>query len=122
MAYNGNPNLKRQHEIREYSHAELAEMVRCAQDIEYFVERYATIITLDKGKQIISLYDYQKEMLKMMSGETIKDEKYNIITLAPRQCGKCVTGDTIINIENTETHERSEITIKEFHESLKGDN
>lgn len=82
MSYKGNPNLIRENTVREFTPEQMAEMYRCATDIEYFSEKYVTIVTLDKGKTLMQLYDYQKDMLKLMSGETIKDEKYNVITLA----------------------------------------
>ena len=117
--YLGNPNLRREFRKREYTTKELAEMLKCAQDIEYFAEHFCYIVTLDKGKQLIELYDYQKEMLKLMTGETILDEKYNIVTLAPRQCGKCITGNTKINIMDNESKTVFETTIEDFHELLK---
>lgn len=120
QGYLGNPNLKRQNSTHEYTHAELAEMLKCAKDIEYFAEKYCTIITIDKGKQLIELYDYQKDMLKLMSGELITDDKYNVVTLAPRQCGKCISKEATIEVFNTETDEHLELPIGEFHEMVKG--
>jgi len=117
--YLGNPNLRREFRKREFTPQELAEMLRCAKNIEYFAETYCYIITLDHGKQLISLYDYQRTMLKLMTGETVEDDRYNIVTLAPRQCGKCVHGDSKINVWNKELNEYFEITIEQFHNLVK---
>ena len=88
IGYMGNPNLRRQQSTREYTPAELAEVLKCASDIEYFAENYVTIITLDKGKTIINLYDYQREMLNIMLHGDPANNKYNTIVLSPRQSGK----------------------------------
>lgn len=117
--YLGNPNLRREFRVREFSQAELVEMLNCAQNIEYFAQSYCYIITLDKGKQLIELYDYQKHMLKLMTGDIISDDKYNIVTLAPRQCGKCITGDSMITIYDKLTDKVQELSISEFHEMVK---
>lgn len=60
----------------------IKEIVRCSQDILYFAEKYYTIVTLDKGKQIIKLYPKQAELLKLMQKEK------RVVTLAVRQSGK----------------------------------
>lgn len=39
-----------------------------------------------------------------------------VITLACRQCGKCLHSDSIIKIRNKKTGEIEEITIKDFFE------
>ena len=85
--YKGNPNLKGMNQSHEYTPEEIQEYVKCVKSDEYFAEKYCTIVTLDHGKQLIKLYDFQKDLLKLMNGEDITDDKYNVVVLAPRQAG-----------------------------------
>ena len=119
MGVAGNDNLKAVGEEQKYTPQEFEEMFKCSTDIEHFAENYCTIVTLDNGKQLIKLREYQKDLLHLLTGESVEDDKYNSIILAPRQSGKCVVGDTVIRVRNKNTKEIMEITIKEFHEMIK---
>lgn len=65
---------------------------------------------MDGGKQLIKVYEKQAEMIQAMC------DYQRVITLACRQCGKCVYEDSIIKIRNKKTGEIEEITIKDFFE------
>lgn len=81
-AYRGNPLLKRQGEVIEFTAAHVKEYKRCAKDPVYFAERYIKIVHVDRGLIPIVLYDYQKKLIRMCH-----DERF-LICLACRQSGK----------------------------------
>lgn len=58
------------------------ELAKCATDILYFAEKYVTIIHPMKGEMLITLYPYQKEMIKTMS-----ENRFSIFCCG-RQLGK----------------------------------
>ena len=82
--YEGKQHLKRGNIVFEYTNDEIAEIARCANDIVYFAEKYAVVMT-DDGIQKVKLREYQKEMLR-----NFQDNRFNIV-LASRQMGKTVT-------------------------------
>ena len=77
-------------ELYEYTEEEAIELARCRDDICYFAEKYFTIISLDHGKIIIPLYDYQKKLLYQL-----QDERFNIV-LQARQSGKTTVNTILI--------------------------
>lgn len=119
MAKDGNDNLKAPGTDFQYTPAQLQEMMKSAQDIEYFAEHYCHIVTLDNGKQLIKLRQYQKDLLGLLTGDKIENDKYNVIVLAPRQSGKCVVGDSDIRVRNKKTKEIIDISIEDFHKLVK---
>jgi hypothetical protein len=87
--YMGNPSLRHARETIEYTEEQFIEMVRCSQDIAYFAENYCYIITLDDGKKLIELYEFQKELLRVLSGEKkFEGKTRNTIIRSARQTGK----------------------------------
>ena len=58
----GNMNYRRGNIVFEYTDEEMEHIKKCANDILYFAEHFATVMT-DKGLQRIKLRDYQKDML-----------------------------------------------------------
>lgn len=59
-----------------YTPEHIAEWKRCREDIFYFLINYATINTLDHGVTKFNLFQYQKNMIKMMH-----DNRFNIYLL-----------------------------------------
>jgi hypothetical protein len=82
--YEGKQFLRRGNIVFEYTEEELVELSRCANDIVYFAEKYAVVMT-DEGVQQVKLRDYQKELLY-----SFQNDRFNIV-LASRQMGKTVT-------------------------------
>lgn len=82
IGYNGNPNLKKAGISRGFTKEEVAEYIKCRDDIVYFAKNYVKIITLDYGLQLFHPYDYQEKML-----EAFEDHRF-VINLLPRQTGK----------------------------------
>jgi len=66
------------------------EWIKCANDIIYFAEKYFYIVTIDRGKELIKLHDFQKKMLKAFIDPPIYkgEKKRHILTLSSRQIGK----------------------------------
>jgi hypothetical protein len=72
---------------------EREEYIKCSLNVFYFAEQYCKIKREDGTIGKITLRPYQKEILKLYN-----DNRYSIL-LSSRQMGKCVTFDTIINID-----------------------
>ena len=90
QSYKGNPTLKKRDVKVNWTPELLEEYMKCANDIEYFAQKYIKIITLDKGLVPFKPYEYQKKMLDIMA-----KNKYSIFACA-RQSGKTITTCTFI--------------------------
>jgi len=117
--YEGKQFLKKGNIVFEYTDEEIAELARCAADINYFAERYAVVMT-DEGIQKVELRDYQKTMLK-----NFQHDRFNIV-LASRQMGKTVTASifnawylTFNNDKNTLLLANKSETTKEIIDKAK---
>jgi len=82
--YNGNPNIKDDGVVQNYSEHELNEYIKCSQDPGYFCRTYLKIIHVDHGLVPFELYPYQDEMFR-----EFRANRFNIV-LAARQAGKSV--------------------------------
>ena len=82
--YEGKQFLRKGNIVFEYTEEEIAELAKCANDIVYFAEKYAVVMT-DEGIQQVKLREYQKELL-----HNFQNDRFNIV-LASRQMGKTVT-------------------------------
>ena len=83
--YLGNPNIKKDGIVSNFTDHEVIEYAKCMKDPVYFVEKYAKIISLDKGLVPFELYPYQRKMFKKF-----KDNRFNVV-LACRQSGKSIS-------------------------------
>lgn len=106
--YKGNENLLRGNSLFKWTPQMKDELKLCAKSVLHFAENYFYIIT-EEGKEKISLYKYQKSLLKAFKGN-----RFNVV-LSSRQSGKCLTDNTLIKIKNKKTGLIEEITIKEFY-------
>jgi hypothetical protein len=84
-AYLGNQNLKRANVNHYWEPQQIQEWLKCAQDPEYFIEKYIKIVNIDKGLVNFKMYDYQKEIVDLSVQERF------VICKMPRQCGKTTT-------------------------------
>lgn len=86
----GNPNVRGAGESISYTPAMIEEYLKCKEDIIYFAEKYFYIITLDGGRQLIKLWDFQKKILKafMKTPAFNGQEKKNLVILSSRQISK----------------------------------
>ena len=102
MPKKSNPNIKLQNENTEYTFENLDEMDKCIEDEIYCIQKYFKIEHPTKGVIPFELYDFQIEAIKMM-----QDNRY-VVLLFPRQCGKCVLEDAVVDVE-IETHFKNSI-------------
>lgn len=109
IGYNGNSLVKKAGVVHEFLPEQIKELIKCSDDVVYFVSNYCKIITLDRGLQTFKPFDYQKRMLDVFNKSRF------VINLLPRQMGKCVEGDTMIKVRNKRTGEIVEMKISEFH-------
>ena len=84
-SYLGNPNVKRDGIVQQWTQKEIAEYVKCSQDSGYFAKRYCKIISLDEGLVPFTLYPYQEKMFNHFN-----DNRFSIV-LACRQSGKSIS-------------------------------
>jgi len=85
QSYLGNPNVKRDGVVQEWTSDLVEEYALCMKDPTYFAEKYAKIISLDKGLVPFELYPYQKKMFKQF-----EENRFNVV-LACRQSGKSIS-------------------------------
>lgn len=98
---------------REEYEYRLKEIAKCKKDIVYFAENYFRIINLDRGLEIIKLYDVQKELLQHLV------ENNRTIVCSGRQQGKCEFFKSKITLRNKKTGEIEEIFIGDFYEKMR---
>jgi hypothetical protein len=80
--YLGNKNLKNKDVKLQYSKEQIQEYIKCAEDVNYFCEKYVKIVTVDKGLQPFRPFDYQKRMFN-----TFDNNRFTVCKM-PRQVGK----------------------------------
>ena len=85
QSYLGNPNVKRDGVLQQWTPELLNEYKRCMQDSVYFAENYVKVIALDEGLVPFKLYPYQKEMFTHF-----EENRFNVV-LACRQSGKSIS-------------------------------
>jgi len=83
--YLGNPNVKRDGIVTQWTNDEVREYARCMKDPSYFATTYCKIISLDEGLVPFELYPYQEKMF-----EAFDANRFNIV-LACRQSGKSIS-------------------------------
>jgi len=89
--YLGNPLLKGGNIKIEFTKDQLEEYIKCSQDPVYFMENHMKIVTLDQGLVTITLYDFQKDIVR-----SVHDNRFTICKI-PRQSGKttCLIGEIV---------------------------
>lgn len=104
--YEGKQFLRKGNIVFEYTDEEIQEIAKCANDIVYFAEKYAVVMT-DNGIQKVKLREYQKKLLK-----DFQHNRFNVV-LASRQMGKCAFHNTRIDIKDPQGNTKT-ITIGEL--------
>ena len=84
-SYLGNPNVKRDGVVQQWTPSEIQEYARCMNDPSYFAKKYCKIISLDEGLVDFDLYPYQEKMFAAFNSN-----RFNIV-LACRQSGKSIS-------------------------------
>ena len=85
QSYLGNPNVKRDGVLQQWSPELLLEYKKCMKDPVYFAENYVKVIALDQGLVPFELYPYQKQMFNHF-----EENRFNVV-LACRQSGKSIS-------------------------------
>ena len=107
--YKGNQKLKSAGVSQRFTKEQVEEATKCYNDPVYFIENYVKIVHVDRGIIPFKLYDYQKEMVKLILGER------HVIMKLPRQSGKCVDYKNKIRIRNKQTGKIYELNIGDFY-------
>lgn len=110
--YENNTKLLKGDLVFERTEDEIAEWLRCKNDIIYFVEKYCQLMT-PEGIKNVKLRDYQKNYLRHL-------EKHRLsIYLACRQCGKCNLFTTNILCKiNWKLFEKNDNKLKKYFDCL----
>jgi len=83
--YLGNKNLKPAGVKIEFTQEQVEEYIKCSKDPIYFAKKYIKVVTLDKGVTPFNLYDYQEELVRVLSNNRF------VIGKLARQSGKTTT-------------------------------
>ncbi|OUV92340.1 MAG: terminase [Puniceicoccaceae bacterium TMED149] len=83
--YLANPNLKKSGVQVEYTEEQVAEYIKCAKDIVYFIKKYVKIVNVDRGLVPFDLYPFQENMVNLFTKNRF------VLTKMPRQSGKSTT-------------------------------
>ena len=83
--YLGNPNIKKDGIVQDWTEDQIKEYALCMKDPVHFIQKYAKIISLDKGLVDFQLYPYQRKMF-----EQFERNRFNVV-LACRQSGKSIS-------------------------------
>ena len=85
FGYLGNPSIKRDGVVGDFTRKEITEYQKCQKDPAYFARKYVKIISLDEGLINFDLYPYQEKMF-----QHFYKNRFSII-LACRQSGKSIS-------------------------------
>jgi Terminase RNaseH-like domain/Terminase large subunit, T4likevirus-type, N-terminal len=89
-SYHGNPNLKPLAYEHTFTEEQIREVIKCKDDIIYFIKTYCYIVSLDHGLVLFEPYDCQKRKIK-----SIMDNRM-VVVMEPRQNGKTITAAACI--------------------------
>lgn len=112
IAFSGNVDLLPVGVKLNYNIHMIQELSKCRDDIIYFAENYYMAQT-PKGFQFITLMDYQKKIIL----ELVNNQHY--VLMMPRQMGKCIFKDTILNLNNNITNEKCTQSVEELFNECK---
>lgn len=107
--YNGYINVMKSGTQLSFTPQMTKEIIKCRDNVLYFLINYVKIISLDDGEINFELFQYQKNMIKM-----IHENRFTLFNL-PRQMGKCSDESTIITIRNKNTGKVEDIRIGDFY-------
>lgn len=120
--FNRDPDLRAANITFKMTQEEIEEYQKCYDDALYFVENYCKFMT-DRGRELVTLRDYQKKVIKIVTEEKYIPEldefgpkNRSFIYLSARQCGKCIlsTGQIKTNMSGAK-----EISIGKIYNKYK---
>jgi hypothetical protein len=85
--YNKNPSLRSEGEAIEMTPEMIQEWIRCKEDIYYFAEKYYYLNTIDHGRILMKLRDYQYRLLNTINDKSDPAKRHTLV-LSGRQSGK----------------------------------
>lgn len=88
--YNGEIKIMNRGVDFPYTDEHRAELEKCYDDIIYFIVNYCKVITMKDGMQLLKLYQYQKNAIKV-----IHENRFSIFKFA-RQMGKALNYKTFL--------------------------
>lgn len=109
QGYLGNTNLKPAGTRSNMTPEQVKEFAKCAEDPIYFIKKYVKIINVDEGLVPFELYPFQEKMVNIFANNRF------VLSLIPRQSGKCVYYDTKIKVRNKKTGEECEMFIGDLY-------
>ena len=83
--YLGNPNVKRDGVLEDWTEENLLEYRKCMKNPTHFAKTYCKVISLDEGLVPFNLYPYQEKMFQHFD-----DNRFSVV-LACRQSGKSIS-------------------------------
>lgn len=86
----GYPRIRKGGVPVDYTTDQVAEIIKCIQDRDYFIENYCKINNVDHGLIPFKPWGYQKKIMN-----SVADNRYTIVKL-PRQAGKTTTVAAIV--------------------------
>lgn len=102
--------LKQPNQPISYTKEQLQELVSCAKDPLYFMEKYMFVQHSVKGKIPFKAYEFQKKLVYGYNNYR------NVICMIPRQSGKCVVDKTLITVRNCKENKIYDIPIGIYYE------
>lgn len=103
--------VKRAYSKVHYTKTQIDELRACMDPNTgplYFMSNFMYVQHSTRGKEKIELYDFQIELLKTYV------ENRKSVNLLGRQLGKCLDGNTRVNIRNKTTGLIENLTFEEF--------
>lgn len=92
--YNGEIKIMNRGVEFPYTQDHIDEVEKCYDDIIYFIVNYCKVITMGDGLQLLKLYQYQKNAIKV-----IHENRFSIFKFA-RQMGKSLNYNTFLPTPN----------------------
>jgi len=84
-SYLGNNLLKGLNVPHKFTKKEVAEYIKCKDDVVYFLENYVNVVHVDRGLIPFKMYKFQRKLIEAIT------ENRNVIVKSGRQVGKSTT-------------------------------
>lgn len=112
--YNGEIKIMNRDVDFPYTPEHIEELEKCYNDTLYFIVNYCKIITMSDGLQLLKLFQYQKNVIKV-----IHENRFSIFKMA-RQMGKCSCKETNITIKINGME--MDLTIGQLYDLIESEN